>query len=275
MNVIAPDRLYTENFGIKNIFSMHQEWKCGSEFSMLAHERPTNAFLYFSQGSATFVSARENGRVLLEAEKNCLVYIPKGSKYLIHFSDNCITKTILFEFTLLDKKDTEFVLDKNISCFSKDAEFVKFDMQRLADTFRLPLLSPSQIFSLGYGIFYLVSSNMMSLGISANRFGIIEKSIRMIETSPDDSITIEELAKLSNVSNGTLNSLFKEYCGMSPGAYRNALKLRRAKKLLSESYVSVSEASEALGFADTGYFCRWFRKNVGTTAAQYAKAHKK
>lgn len=275
VKIITPDALYTESFGIRNVFSMYQDWKCGAEFSMLSHDRPTNAFLYFSQGSAKFISARENGSLLLEVQCGALVYIPKGSRYLIRFSAEHPTKTILFEFTLSDMRGEEFVLGEKIRCFFEDAEFVKFEMQRLADIFRLPVLSPSHLLSLGYGIFHLVSSNMLSLGLSGDKFGVIEKSIRMIETSPDDDMTVDALAKISNVSVGTFNRLFREYCGMSPGAYRNTLKLRRAKKLLSESYVSVSEAAEALGFADTGYFCRWFRKNVGMTAAQYGKLHKK
>lgn len=116
---------------------------------------------------------------------------------------------------------------------------------------------------------------MLKKEISDNSFGVIEKSIRIIETNPDNDMTAGEPAKLSNVSIGTFNNLFREYCGMSPGAYRNTLKLRRAKKLLSDSFISVSEISQALGFNDTGYFCLWFKKNCGITAAQYAKNHKK
>ncbi|MBE6703904.1 MAG: helix-turn-helix transcriptional regulator [Ruminococcaceae bacterium] len=275
MKILSPDRLYTENFRMGNIFSMHQSWDPGHEFSMLSHDRPTNAFLYFSSGSAKYVSARENGEVLLEVSAGAFVFIPKGSRYLIHFDERVRTRTELFEFTLFDTEDREFTIGKRIECLFEDGEFLSFDINRLADSFRLPVLSPTLINSVAYGIMYLVSENTSREGMLSTGIGLIEKSIRMIETSPDNDMTVGELAKLSNVSIGTFNSLFHEYCGMSPGAYRNRLKLTRAKKLLSDSYISVSETAQTLGFNDTGYFCRWFKKNCGMTASQYAKKHKK
>lgn len=275
MNIVSADRLYTENFTINNIFAMHQIWKPGHEFSMLSHDRPTNAFLYFYSGSARYISSREDSRILLTVSPGAFVYIPKGTRYLIHFDDEVETRTELFEFNLYDSTGNEFVLGEKIECLFADGELPGFDMIRLADGFRRPVLSPSFVYSVAYGIMHLVSVDALKKEISQSRFGIIEKSIRMIENGTDNDITINELARISNVSIGTFNSLFHEYCGMSPGAYRNKLKLTRAKKLLSDSYISVSEAASTLGFADTGYFCRWFRKNCSMTAAQYARKHKK
>ncbi len=275
MKIVSTERLYTENFTFRNVFSMYQEWKAGSEFSMLSHDRPTNAFLYFSSGSAEYLSRRDGGKRLLHAEKGALVYIPKGSRYLIKFSDICLTETILFEFSLIDSDGTEFVLSDKICCLFQNADFLKFDMQRLADAFRMPVLSPSLMYGVCYWIMHTVSKNTVKMELSANSFGVIEKSIHIIETSPDDNMTVNELARISNVSAGTFNRLFYEYSGMSPGAYRNKLKLERAKRLLCESCISVSETAQALGFDDTGYFCRWFKKNCGMTAMQYAKKYKK
>ena len=275
MKIVSTERLYTENFTFRNVFSMYQEWKAGSEFSMLSHDRPTNAFLYFSSGSAEYLSRRDGGKRLLHAEKGALIYIPKGSRYLIKFSDISLTETILFEFSLFDSDGTEFVLSDKICCLFQNADFLKFDMQRLADAFRMPVLPMSLMNSICYGIFHLVSKNTVKYELASNRFGIIEKSIHIIETSPDDGITVSELARISNVSVGTFNRLFYEYSGMAPGAYRTKLKVERAKRILSESCISVSEAAQTLGFEDTGYFCRWFRKNCGMTAMQYARKYKK
>ena len=275
MKIVSTERLYTENFTFANVFSMYQTWKPGSEFSMLSHERPTNAFLYFSSGDGEYLSRRDGGERLLAVKKGALVYIPKGSKYLTKFSGSCVTETILFEFSLYNREGTEFILSDKICSPFADAEFLKFDMQKLADAFRMPVLPIPLMYSIGYGIFHLVSKNTVKMGLSANRFGAIEKSIHIIETSPDDGITVSELARISNVSVGTFNRLFYEYSGMAPGAYRTSLKLERAKRLLRESFISVSEAAQTLGFDDTGYFCRWFRKNCGMTAMQYAKNHKK
>lgn len=103
MKIIPIDKLYTEEFFVKKIFAMRQKWQKGAEFSMLSHERPTNAFLYFFKGSAEFKSERESNNSVCQASEESLVYIPKGAKYCIEFSENVSVETLLFEFLLFSE----------------------------------------------------------------------------------------------------------------------------------------------------------------------------
>ena len=273
LKTVTLKDLYTLKFSIESIASMHQAWKSGTDFPMLSHERPTNAFLYFSSGSGEYFTG-VNGEKIFSAVAGNLVYIPLGSKYLIRFDRLRDTRTVLFEFRLFDEKGEEFLLGEKIDCILKDGAFLEHKLSELADTFRIAVLSPSLLYSKCYDIFHILSKNTLEAEISEKRYSVIEKSIRIIE-SGDDSICVEKLAEISNVSVGTFNTLFREYCGMPPGKYRSYLKLIRAKKLLANESLTVGEVAYTLGFSDVGYFCRWFGKNCGKTPLEYRNSIKK
>jgi len=56
---------------------------------------------------------------------------------------------------------------------------------------------------------------------------------------------------------------FREMTGMAPLAYHLSLRIRRAKRLLETTDMSVTEISKALGFASLIYFSRFFHKATG------------
>ncbi len=275
MKIIPIDKLYTEEFFVKKIFAMRQKWQKGVEFSMLSHERPTNAFLYFSKGNAEFKSERESKNSVCQASEESLVYIPKGAKYCIEFSEDISVETLLFEFLLFSESGEEILLENCITELFESATFVREKICDLDTAQRAAVACPAQIMSLCCDIFYSLSKYAVRREIAEKDFGVIEKSIRLAENFSNAELTVAELAAASNVSVGTFNAMFKKYSGTSPGKYRDSLKLARAKKLLDSNTPQVCEISEALGFSDVGYFCRWFKKRTGITALEYRKNYKK
>ena len=77
-------------------------------------------------------------------------------------------------------------------------------------------------------------------------------------------LTLTGLSEHFGVSKSYLLRLFKRDCGMSITAYINAAKLDLAAELLQSSMMNVSETSDYLGFSDSGYFSRIFRRRFGT-----------
>ena len=57
---------------------------------------------------------------------------------------------------------------------------------------------------------------------------------------------------------------------MTPVEYRLYAKLRRAAYLLESTDMSVCEVSNEIGFFDTAYFCKVFKKHMGITPKQYS-----
>jgi len=62
---------------------------------------------------------------------------------------------------------------------------------------------------------------------------------------------------------------FGKKFGISPVKYRNVQRLERAKALLQNSRLTVSEVAYAVGFQDVGYFGRKFRQHNGISPNQY------
>ena len=75
-----------------------------------------------------------------------------------------------------------------------------------------------------------------------------------------DGDSIQDLLKSTGFSYPHLCRLFHATFGLTPVAYRNALKLERAKALLAHSQMTVAEIAYEVGFKDPGYFTRQFRK---------------
>lgn len=96
----------------------------------------------------------------------------------------------------------------------------------------------------------------------------IRKGLTYLENNLSENNSIEELAQMCALSAGSFRRLFFECKGMSPVDYRNSLRVRRAGELLASGKFTVCEAAEAVGFSDSRYFSRIFRRYTGMLPSQ-------
>lgn len=92
-----------------------------------------------------------------------------------------------------------------------------------------------------------------------------------IERYYDRPITLEELARLSNMSVTNFRREWKKQYSLPPMCYRDSIRLYYAKEYLSRGYYSVSEIAHRCGFEDVSYFVRFFKKQTGTTPGSFKK----
>jgi AraC-like DNA-binding protein len=100
-------------------------------------------------------------------------------------------------------------------------------------------------------------------------FTIIEKGIRYLETNDRLDRSISEIAAMCAVSETYFRRLFKKYSGLSPKEYILRVKIDKAKLILRETNLQVSEIAEMFGISDTAYFCRMFKKRTGVSPLIY------
>ena len=84
-------------------------------------------------------------------------------------------------------------------------------------------------------------------------------------------ITTETLAKISCMSRCYLSTVFKKSTGFTLHNYLLLFRLNKAKVLLYESDMSISEIAEKSGFANSDSFIRFFKHKENITPAQYRK----
>ena len=84
-----------------------------------------------------------------------------------------------------------------------------------------------------------------------------------------DSLTLNQLGKLCNISGRQLNRVFKKYLKLSTMDYYMFLRLENAKNLMRNSKMSISEISEATGFSNPSHFSSVFTKKFGHSPKNY------
>ena len=83
--------------------------------------------------------------------------------------------------------------------------------------------------------------------------------------------SLEEIADSLNISYSLFRREFKNKCGISPGQYRQELKLARAKALLYSTNLSIADISQKLHFECLGQFSTFFKKKVGIPPLEFRK----
>lgn len=87
--------------------------------------------------------------------------------------------------------------------------------------------------------------------------------------NPEFSATF--LADKMAISTSQLSRKLNQTTGFSTTSYILQVKLSKAKKMLHDSSVSLSEVADSCGFYDLSYFSRVFKKEFGITPSQYQK----
>lgn len=101
----------------------------------------------------------------------------------------------------------------------------------------------------------------------AERFGTTSApvllAIELMENHLADPLSLEQLAQLVDLSVRQLNRLFEARLGASTIAFYRDLRLDKARGLLLQAPLSVTEIALATGFANSAHFSRSFRRRYG------------
>lgn len=84
-------------------------------------------------------------------------------------------------------------------------------------------------------------------------------------------VTPSYYAKKLKISLKSLNEAVKKYTGQVCGEYIRSKTIIEAKRLLRYTTMSSSQITTELGFADTGYFSRFFKRETGLSPIEFRK----
>lgn len=82
----------------------------------------------------------------------------------------------------------------------------------------------------------------------------LAKLLLMLDDSLNRNFTVPELAKISGVSQVTVQKAFKKAFGMSASKYMTSIKMREAKRLIGMKKFSLKEIASMLKFSSPTYF---------------------
>lgn len=97
----------------------------------------------------------------------------------------------------------------------------------------------------------------------------IEFSCTYLKQNIFKKIYISELAKKVNLSQSRFKHKFKEEIGIPPNEYIIKQKINKAKELLEDSDLTITNIAYDLGFSNSSYFSIVFKKHQGISPTQY------
>jgi AraC family transcriptional regulator len=99
----------------------------------------------------------------------------------------------------------------------------------------------------------------------------LRRSIEHIHANIDQPLPLDELAMMAGMSKFHFAKSFSHAMGVPPHQYLVQTRVQKAKGLLSNETLSLSEIASRVGYADTGQFSAQFLKLTGLSPARYRR----
>lgn len=116
-------------------------------------------------------------------------------------------------------------------------------------------------------IYLMILQRYFQLIVYQMDTSIMDKRIKIvlhhISNHYNESLTVQNMAELVNLSDMYFGSLFKRETGMSFRKFLTSIRMNRAEDMLYSGEYKVNEIADACGFSDVFYFSRLFKENRG------------
>ena len=230
--------------------------------------RPTGRVDYqiiiIMDGSGVFkvdsnhILLKKNHGILYKPYEPQIYNIPCGNSYLwIHFSGTEIEpllKRINFPGKFFCIDDTSHV--KNI--VMKMLKYSTYNDENISNE-----MLNSQLIMLLTNLCMKVSTHDP----------VISELIYEMQLENFKGRSIEEYAKIAGISKNHLIKKFRKYTKMTPHQFKANIIIEKAHELLSDYSLNISQISNILGFDDSLYFSRFFKKNTGISPSEFRKKY--
>lgn len=101
---------------------------------------------------------------------------------------------------------------------------------------------------------------------------LVRKAMAYMHEHYPDSISRQDIARHVGMDEDYLTTCFRNELGVTPIAYLNRYRVNQAKRLLIETDKNITEIALEVGFSDSGYFSRVFRREVGRSPEAFRRA---
>lgn len=155
--------------------------------------------------------------------------------------------------------------------FTREHNLTDQKITELVNNFVFSAMQHSSAFLLGQDImraFQAVLRVTRDSKYNKQLFYLIQTKAYIDENYGSD-ISLEDAARQVGLNPSYLSVMFKEYFGINFLDYVTSCRMLNAKKLLAETQNSVDEIALAVGYPNSKYFLRLFKKKNGMTPTQY------
>jgi signal transduction histidine kinase/ligand-binding sensor domain-containing protein/AraC-like DNA-binding protein/AmiR/NasT family two-component response regulator len=97
----------------------------------------------------------------------------------------------------------------------------------------------------------------------------------VIENISDPDMNVEYLVEKMGISRTLFFKKMKAASGYAPNEYLRIIRMKEAARLIVSGDKTISEISNAIGYNDSNYFSKTFKKHFGETPSAYKLKHSK
>ncbi len=196
--------------------------------------------------------------------------ILKGKKFTLHWENQLPFRETYPE---LDVQEQLFVVDDRIMTCGGGAAatdlFLKLIYERHGPMLSQAVLNMCLHFVHRSDADSQQSSKSASLGIRNQK---LLQIINAFDAEIDQDINLDEVAGEAGISRRQMERLFAHHLGRTPRRYLMDLRLQRARALMAETDLPVTEVAVACGFATTEHFSKRFRERFGVSPYTFSVA---
>lgn len=95
---------------------------------------------------------------------------------------------------------------------------------------------------------------------------------RLMMEQLDDGLSVSEIASACSLSRSHFSRAFKKNTGVSPRDWYQQLRIAKAKRMLLNTCLPISQIGAECGFSDQSHFTRVFTKTVGCTPLSWRRS---
>ncbi len=113
------------------------------------------------------------------------------------------------------------------------------------------------------------ASSLYALAMKNTKLSKIEMALKEIHSNYKETLDVNKLANIVNMSVSSFHHTFKEVTSSSPIQYLKKVRLSKAKDLLIEGQLRVNEAARDVGYESLTQFSREFKRYFGQSPRDF------
>ncbi|MEO1764641.1 MAG: AraC family transcriptional regulator [Cyanobacteria bacterium J06629_18] len=117
-------------------------------------------------------------------------------------------------------------------------------------------------------LYFKTQKNKVQGQLSADK---LQQAIDYIQSNLAEEISLESIANELGISRYYFCRLFKKSMGISPYQYLIESRIERAKELLIQPDISITDVALKVGFYSQSHFTKYFKKVVGVTPKEFSR----
>lgn len=221
----------------------------------------------------------ETDDVFALVAKGSFRFTTRGGTFTVNESEGALfRKGEFYHREVLSPADIYFFRYKSKKPLFDSSKIVFKDTGRIQSTIQMLDVLESEVFENEHELRSSLFSDIVTQYRIENRFlsaaadsvdEKIDEVITGIKQSLHKKIDMKQCARKADLSYPQFIRRFKKYTGMTPTGYVTGLKLNKAKELLLNTDLSVTDVAFSCGFDDAFYFSNFFKKHMTVSPAKY------